>query len=236
MKKTLLLGVLAVGMMFTSCGMGGASLKTDKDSVSYAIGSSIGQMAFGFDSTLNVDVLVSAVRDVYAKNSKMTVEQANAQIQLYMQTKSVEDQKVAMVKFREDSTKNSAASAKYLSEKEAAGFQKTETGLLYKVDNAGAEPKAQKGDTISVNYTLTLVNGDKVDSSIDRGEPLKFPVIDGAMISGFVEGMTLFGKGGKGTIVLPADLGYGNSDNGRIGPAQALTFEIEVVDVIKAKK
>lgn len=235
MKKTIILSVLAFGMIFTSCSMGGASLKTSKDSVSYAIGSSVGEMAFGFDSTLNVDVMVAAVRDVYSKNPKLTREQAQQQIQLYVQSKQVDAMKAENEKFGVDSLKNAEASAKYLAAKEADGFSKTESGLLYKIENPGADAKVALGDSVTVNYKLTLTDGTVFDSSYDRNQPMSFINDPSGMIKGFVEGVSLLGKGGKATIVVPAELGYGANQRGGVGPAQALTFEIEVLDASKSK-
>lgn len=244
MKKSLLLGVMAVGAIFTSCSMGGASLKTDKDSVSYAIGTEVGGMAMGFDSTLNVDAVVAGVRDAFAKNAKMTPEQCQSTIQLYMQKLQVDKIKEAAVKFTADSTKNVEATAKYLDEKsKEAGYKKTESGILYKIEKAGSEPKVQVGDSLSVNYELTLPDGTKVDSSYDRNAPMDFINVVGGpttqgMIAGFVEGMTLFGKGGKGTIIIPAEMAYGARGNGPVGPCQAVTFDVEILDIMKpvAKK
>lgn len=232
MKKTLLLGVLAIGMAFTSCGTGGASLKTDKDSVSYAAGTLVGRMAFELDSTLSVDAVVAGVRDYFGKKTKMTSEQAQAQIQIFMQAKSIEDAKAAHIQFTADSLKNSEAAVKYLAEKEKDGFTKTSTGLLYKIEKPGTEPKAQLGDTLSVNYKLTLTDGTVKDES---KEPFTFTNEHGGMIAGFIEGMCLIGKGGRATLVIPAELGYGNVPSG-VGPAQALTFDIEILDIKAAKK
>lgn len=232
MKKSLLLGVVAVGMMFTSCGMGGASLKTDKDSVSYAIGTSIGGMAFGFDSTMNVDAVIAGVRDVFAKKSTMTPEQANAQIQMYIQSQQVVKQQEAQAKNTADSIKNAEVSAKYIADK-TASMEKTPAGVFYKIDNAGTG-KIQLGDTAKINYKLTLPDGTVKDSSYDRGEPTEFIIVEGGLIKGFVDGALLFGKGGKGTIIIPDSLGYGKGPS-PIGPCQALTFEIEVVDVMPQK-
>ncbi|CDN31317.1 FKBP-type peptidyl-prolyl cis-trans isomerase [Mucinivorans hirudinis] len=237
MKKQIIIAVLAIASIFTSCSGGGASLKTQKDSVSYAIGMQLGGMAFGFDSTINVEAVVAGVRSSFAKDSKFTAEQAQNVIQLYAQVKQEADMIAYREKHTKDSIANAAESKEFLAKKEAeAGFTKTESGLIYKIENPGSTPKVNEGDEISVNFTLYNAKGEKIQSNLDFGtEPMKFPMNSG-MIKGFVEGATLIGKGGKITMVLPAELAYGTNGNGRdIGPESALMFEVEVIDITPNK-
>lgn len=222
MKKTLILGVIALGATLSSCGqMGSTSLKTDTDSLSYAIGTELGNMAFQFDSTLSVDVVVAGVRDVFKKNPTMTREQANAYIQEYMT--------VGIAK------KNDKASKEFLAEKEKEGAKKTANGLVYKVENPGADAKVQLGDSVEVHYVLSLPNGQMIQSSRDRGQTYNFRMTEDGNIKGFNEGVMLLGEGGKATLYIPYELGYGEMGNqmGGIGPKQALQYEIELVKVVK---
>lgn len=235
MKKTLILSVAAVSMMFTSCGMGGASLKTVKDSAAYAIGVDMGRVR-EFDSTLNIEALIAGLRDSYNKNPKMTADQARAQIEIFVQAKQAEQAIEAKVKFTKDSTENSAASVKYMADKEKEGYKKTASGLLYKMENEGTGPKSVVGDTVTVHYTLKMPNGEVSQSTKESGQPFTFANIEGQTVKGFTEGMTLFAKGGKGTIIIPFEMGYGVQGNGGVGPCQALTFEIEMINIAKPKK
>lgn len=109
--------------------------------------------------------------------------------------------------------------------------QETPSGLLYVVEKAGAQ-KAQPGDEVEVHYTGTTLDGNKFDSSVDRGQPFNFKVGQGMVIKGWDEGIPLFGTGGKGWLLIPSDLAYGDRGaGGAIGPNQPLVFQIEVLKV-----
>jgi len=112
--------------------------------------------------------------------------------------------------------------------------EKTETGLFVSVMEQGTGEMAQAGDTVSVHYTGSLLDGTKFDSSVDRGEPIKFPLGRGMVIQGWDEGLTHFGKGGKGKLLIPSKLGYGQRGSAPvIKPNSILVFDVEIVDIIK---
>lgn len=223
MKKTIFIGVATMAAVLSSCGSKeGASIKTETDSLSYAIGTELGNMAFQFDSTMDVEYVVAGVKEVFAKKPTMTREQANAFIQEYM-TVGV-------------ARKNDKASQEFLAEKaKVEGAVKSETGLIYKVETPGTEPKVQMGDSVEVHYVLSLPNGQKLQSSKDRGMTYNFRVSEEGNIKGFTEGLLQVGEGGKTTLYIPYELGYGEAGNqmGGIGPKQALQFDVEVVKVVK---
>ena len=108
---------------------------------------------------------------------------------------------------------------------------KTESGLRYVVEKTGEGENAAPGDNVSVHYTGMLLDGEKFDSSLDRGEPLNFTLGQGMVIRGWDEGITYFNKNSKGTIYIPSSLGYGASGAGGVIPPNAvLVFEIELID------
>jgi FKBP-type peptidyl-prolyl cis-trans isomerase len=109
---------------------------------------------------------------------------------------------------------------------------KTPSGLEY-VDlivGTGAQPAA--GQTVSVHYTGWLTDGRKFDSSVDRGQPLVFPVGRGRVIKGWDEGVGSMKVGGKRKLTIPPHLGYGASGAGGVIPPNAtLVFEVELLGV-----
>lgn len=110
--------------------------------------------------------------------------------------------------------------------------QQTESGLVYVVDKKGKGPVPTKGDLVELHYTGKFVYGVKFDSSIDRGQPLKFGYKEMSLIKGFDEGIGLIGEGGKVTLYIPYHLAYGS--RGRpphIPPYSDLIFEIELLSV-----
>ncbi|MBX3015314.1 MAG: FKBP-type peptidyl-prolyl cis-trans isomerase [Caldilineaceae bacterium] len=110
---------------------------------------------------------------------------------------------------------------------------KTASGLEYTEIQAGNGPAAKAGDIVSVHYTGKLTNGKKFDSSLDRGQPIQFPLGAGRVIAGWDEGIALMKKGGKAVLTIPAELGYGAQGAGGVIPPNAtLLFEVELVDIL----
>jgi peptidyl-prolyl cis-trans isomerase A (cyclophilin A) len=114
----------------------------------------------------------------------------------------------------------------------AAGFEKTESGLRYKIIQKGNGKKAENGKTVSVHYTGQLDNGKTFDSSYPRKKPIEFPLGEGNVIEGWDEGIALLQVGDKARFVIPSHLGYGSRGAGGVIPPDAvLIFDVELMDV-----
>jgi peptidylprolyl isomerase len=111
----------------------------------------------------------------------------------------------------------------------------TPSGLQYLETAVGTGACPTPGQTVLVHYTGWLSEngskGKKFDSSLDRGEALAFPVGTGRVIKGWDEGLLTMKLGGKRTLIIPADLGYGaRGAGGGVIPANAtLIFDVELV-------
>jgi len=117
-------------------------------------------------------------------------------------------------------------------EKLAAGFDKTESGLRYKMIQKGSGKKAENGKTVSVHYTGQLEDGKVFDSSYPRKKPIEFPLGKGHVIEGWDEGIALLQVGDKARFVIPSHLGYGSRGAGGVIPPDAtLVFDVELMDV-----
>ncbi len=114
----------------------------------------------------------------------------------------------------------------------AAGFEKTNSGLRYKMIQKGSGKKAENGKIVSVHYTGQLEDGKVFDSSIPRKKPIEFPLGQGNVIEGWDEGIALLQVGDKARFVIPSHLGYGSRGaGGAIPPNATLIFDVELMDV-----
>ena len=118
----------------------------------------------------------------------------------------------------------------------AVGEVTTPSGLRIIDVKPGTGPVPQAGQTVTVNYTGWLFvdgkKGKKFDSSLDRGEPFSFTLGQGQVIKGWDEGLATMHVGGKRTLIIPPDLGYGASGaGGDIPPGATLMFEVDLLGV-----
>ncbi|MCB0467569.1 MAG: peptidylprolyl isomerase [Aequorivita sp.] len=132
------------------------------------------------------------------------------------------EQRIAAIKAKEE------AELKKISE----GFDRTDSGLLYKIIQKGNGKKAEKGKTVSVHYKGALTDGTEFDSSYKRKQPINFQLGVGQVIPGWDEGIQLLQVGDKARFVIPSYLAYGERGaGGVIPPSATLIFDVELMDV-----
>ncbi len=106
------------------------------------------------------------------------------------------------------------------------------TGLKYQDVQVGTGASPRQGQIVVVHYTGKLTNGEKFDSSVDRGQPFEFPLGQGRVIKGWDEGIASMKVGGKRILTIPADLAYGaRSPSPKIPPNSVLVFDVELLGV-----
>jgi FKBP-type peptidyl-prolyl cis-trans isomerase len=202
-------------------------LTNDVDSMSYALGLNVGT---DFAKNLkgipggksNIDLLIKGFNTAMKGDSAlMKSEVANEYFKNYITKAQAKD--VVIKK---------ASGEKFLNENKVKdSIQTTASGLQYKVLVAKDGPKPHSTDTVKVHYTGTLIDGTKFDSSIDRGEPISFPL--NQVIPGWTEGVQLMSVGSKYKFFVPYTLGYGEkgTGNGAIPGFATLIFEVELLDI-----
>ena len=120
--------------------------------------------------------------------------------------------------------------------KKESKMVKTESGLSYEDTVVGTGPSPAAGQTCVMHYTGWLwengAKGKKFDSSVDRGQPFEFPIGRGRVIKGWDEGVATMKVGGKRTLLIPPQLGYGDRGaGGVIPPGATLLFDVELLGV-----
>ncbi len=108
----------------------------------------------------------------------------------------------------------------------------TQSGLLYRVLREGEGDSPEVESRVLTHYEARLVNGDVIDSSYERDEPLEFTV--NQVISGFAEGVLLMQEGAEYELVIPSELAYGDfpPPNSSIHPGATLIFQVELLEIL----
>lgn len=106
--------------------------------------------------------------------------------------------------------------------------ERKESGLYVYVEEPGSDEKPSLESFLTLNYEGRLLDGTVFDGT--SGTPAVFPFPVSNLIKGWQEGMPYFGKGGKGKLVIPPDLGYGSRDQGTIPANSVLVFDVEIID------
>ncbi len=112
------------------------------------------------------------------------------------------------------------------------GVKTTASGLQYLVMKSGTGATPKLSDGVKVHYHGTLINGTVFDSSVERGEPISFPV--SGVIAGWTEALQLMKVGDKWKLFIPAKLAYGDqSPSPKIPANSPLIFEVELLGIEK---
>lgn len=208
----------------------GVVLQSEDQKASYAIGMRFGE-GMGRDlKELDVKAFYQGFEDGFGgKESKMTQEEMVASMNA-LQARKMKEQQDAQAKALEA---NQSEGAAYLEQNKAReGVTVTESGLQYEVITKGEGESPDENDKVNVHYHGTLPDGTVFDSSVERGEPISFPV--NGVIKGWTEALQLMKVGDKWKLFIPSDLAYGARGAGpKIGPNQVLVFEVELLGVEK---
>lgn len=234
------LGLSILLLSLSACNKGGTGsvssgdLKSEIEKVSYILGYSTGK-SFGEQSVdVNVDIFMKGLKEGLSKDDKkipaMTEDQMR-EVMTSFRTTLMEKRKKDM---EESGKKNIKEGEEFLAKnKTKEGVITLPSGLQYKIIKAGTGERASKEDSVTVEYTGTLLDGKTFDSTKTRGKPATFSV--GTTIPGMSEALTLMPVGSTWELYIPANLGYGAQGAGAaIGPNQTLLFNVELVSVTKA--
>jgi len=192
------------------------------DSLSYSLGVIIAQNVKqqGIEG-INADRMAKAIDDVLGdKSLEISIEQSNEIFGQYAQ----------QMKMKKHEGNKKAGEDFLVMNKSKAGVKVTASGLQYEVLKPGTGPNPALTDKVKVHYHGTNISGEVFDSSVDRGEPISFPLT--GVIKGWQEGVQLMPVGAKYRFYIPYDLAYGErGSGGKIAPFSALIFDVELLGI-----
>jgi FKBP-type peptidyl-prolyl cis-trans isomerase FklB len=229
--KLVTLGMIVALFGAVSCKKGASgskspenpSLKSRTDSVSYALGSLIGEdLKTGGFEEFNYEVMNAAMqRALNGDTMLMDKMKASGILQAFAQEQ-----------MKKKTGDNAKTGADFLTKnKTAAGVITTSSGLQYKIIKAGTGALATDTQKVKVDYTGKLLDGKVFDSSVQRGEPAIFKV--NQVIPGWTEALKLMPVGSKWELYIPSALAYGEQGNQGIPGGSVLIFEVELLGIEK---
>ncbi len=203
------------------------SMDTHLRDASYGIGFNMGTELTQAPFKLDVEQVVAGLRDASGGKPSAFPE---AQIKAALDAIQHDAAAAAEAKAREGGDANVKAGDAYRAENgKKPGVTTTPSGLQIETLVAGTGPSPTAADKVKVHYVGTLIDGTKFDSSVDRGQPITFPL--NGVIKGWGEGLQLMKVGGKARLVIPPSLGYGAQGTGPIPPNATLVFEVQLLSI-----
>lgn len=192
------------------------------EKISYALGY---EVAAQTPPELNIDGFIAGIRDAHAhKQPAYTEEELQKAFEEYQKELMEKQNAVAQPQLPA-----AEPDAFLIENAKQPGVKTTASGLQYKITKEGTGKTPTAASTVKVHYVGKLTNGTEFDSSIKRGEPIKFPL--NQVIPGWTEGLQLMKEGGKATLYIPAELAYGAQGTPGIPPNSTLIFDVELLEV-----
>lgn len=217
-----------------------AQIKSRIDSVSYLAGQNIAQSVLKDFPEANVNLLVQGLSDALLQRPSVLQDPENKCVMSYFQEKmgaiqqaeQAVDQTALAQEIEAARINREKGEAFLLENAKKNGIKVTASGLQYEVIKKGRGEHPTANSTVKVHYTGTTINGEIFDSSVERNEPISFPL--NAVIPGWTEGVQLMNVGAKYRFYIPQELAYGqNSPTALIPPYSVLIFEVQLLDIEK---
>ena len=203
-------------------------LTNDKEKVSYIIGEDIGFSFLREGYDLDIDIMLEAIRGAATgKSENLLSETEKNEVMMRWQQEMQAKKQAQMAEQAKVAKKDGAA---FLAQnRNNPGIFETPSGLQYQVIKGAEGRKPAATDTVHVHYHGTLLNGQVFDSSVQRGEPISFPL--NQVIAGWTEGLQLMSIGSKYKFFIPSELAYSDQAVGTIPAGSTLIFEVELLDI-----
>jgi FKBP-type peptidyl-prolyl cis-trans isomerase FklB len=203
-------------------------LKSQEDSLSYAIGMDIGKNLKTQSAKVDPAIMARGVKDIL-DSAKTMLSEDQAQGCLMSFSQRMMEKREAEMKVKGDQGKVEGENF-LAANKTKEGVVTTASGLQYKIITKGTGPKPTATQTVRVHYRGTFIDGKEFDSSYKRGQPIEFPV--NGVIKGWTEALQLMPVGSKWQLFIPSDIAYGDRGAGQaIPPNSTLIFDVELLGI-----
>ena len=246
MKAIKIIPVLLMGLSLAACSgqpSGEAlpkefqSSKAQVDSVSYLLGINFGNFlkSYDFGGDFNYAEVVKGIKDFV--NAKGDMRDPDFGKQFKIDPNAMNDLFNSYLEKRHSgiSMMNKQKGEKFLeSNAKKAGVVTTDSGLQYRIIEAGNDVKPGPRDTVWVRYKGSLLDGTVFDEVEEDADPIRLTL--NRVVAGWTEGLQLIGEGGKIELYLPSDLAYGEQGNQAIPGNSALIFNVELTKVGKVEE
>ncbi|HVS13971.1 MAG TPA: FKBP-type peptidyl-prolyl cis-trans isomerase [Thermoanaerobaculia bacterium] len=196
---------------------------------SYTLGYNLGVNLERDGVAADTDLILRGLRDALAGSDAAMTEEEMAQCMDEMRTKLQAAEAEAQ---QAQSTENRARGEEFLAQnKSAEGVIELESGLQYKVLQAGDGATPQPTSRVRVHYEGRTLDGEIFDSSYQRGEPVSFAL--NQVIAGWSEGVSRMTVGSKWQLFIPSELAYGSNPppGALFGPDAVLVFDVELLGI-----
>jgi FKBP-type peptidyl-prolyl cis-trans isomerase FklB len=204
------------------------TLTTEKDKVSYIIGTDIAKNLKKQGIDIDPELLFKGLKDAFTDQKLLLSDEEIQQVMSAFQQKMMAQQSKKAGELAEKNQKEGEAFL--AANKKKDSVITLPSGLQYKVIAEGAGKMPTLNDTVTTNYRGTLIDGTEFDNSYKRGEPATFPV--SGVIPGWTEALQHMKVGAKWQLFVPSNLGYGERGAGQtIGPNATLIFEVELLSI-----
>lgn len=207
--------------------------KATVDSVSYLVGVNFGSFIKNYNfGDLNYSQIIKGIKDFVAAKGDPRSEEFIAQLK--MDPNKMNELFNSYLEARQNYTSclNKEKGEKFLAENaKKPGMVVSESGLQYRIMDAGNDNKPSMQDTVFVKYCGKLIDGTVFDETDADAEPM--PLTLNRVIRAWTEGLQYIGEGGKIELYVPAELGYGERGTQGIEPNSVLTFTVELAKVGK---
>lgn len=224
--KALLLALVAASITGPAMAQ---DISTEKGKLSYAVGWDIGQDIQKRGAEFDVESIITAIRDSAAGSDPKISEEEMVAMLTALQQKVRQEQQEAFVALSEE---NKAQSESFLNENRTkTGIVELPSGVQYRIIEEGEGARPGLDSTVKVHYRGSKMDGLEFDSSFARGVPEEFTV--NTVLRGWQEVLPLMKTGSTWQIFVPPELAFGARGNPPVGPNEALTFDLKLIEIVE---